>query len=173
MKKICILFIVAAAAALFLGGYETSKTTLAEQPEKAGDKDSELERVLREADQKWLCNFPAGPHHMTSQECVEFRRKYWPDQFFEISYKGQVRTKAEMLAAQSAANYIPSPPYPDDFKLMAVYGNFALATDHTVLKTADAGGGHTTTDTRVLRMFVKENGQWRPAGAAQVPIASQ
>jgi hypothetical protein len=56
---------------------------------------------------------------------------------------------------------------------MAVYGNFALATDHTVLKTVDASGKNTTTDTRVLRMFVKENRQWRPAGAAQVPIASQ
>jgi hypothetical protein len=38
MTKICMLFIVAAVAAVFWGGYETSKTTLAEQPEKAGDK---------------------------------------------------------------------------------------------------------------------------------------
>jgi ketosteroid isomerase-like protein len=171
MAKICVLFVVAAAA-LFSAGYETSKTTRAQQPNQAIDNNSELEKVLWEADQKWLCNFPSAPNHMTSNDCVEFRRKYWPDQFFEISYKGQVRTKAEMLAAQSAANYIPSPPYPDDFKLMAVYGNFALATDHTVLKTVDVSGKQTATDTRVLRMFVKENGQWRPAGAAQVPIAS-
>jgi hypothetical protein len=58
--------------------------------------------------------------------------------------------------------------------LMAVYGNFALATDHTLLKMVDASGKLLSTeDTRVLRMFVKENGNWRPAGAALVPIASR
>jgi ketosteroid isomerase-like protein len=163
MSKVLILFLVTAVSPL-AGGRDATGPR---------NQNSDLEKVLRDADQQWLCSFPAEPYHMTSKDCVEFRRKYWPDQFFEISYKGQVRTKAEILAAQSAANYIPSPPYPDEFKLMAVYGNFALATDHTVLKTVDASGKHTTTDTRVIRMFVKENGKWRPAGAAQVPIASQ
>jgi hypothetical protein len=63
-------------------------------------------------------------------------------------------------------------PNPQEFKLMAVYGNIALATDHTIFKSADAGGNLTvTSEARVLRMFVKENGKWRPAGAALVRIA--
>jgi ketosteroid isomerase-like protein len=61
-------------------------------------------------------------------------------------------------------------PHPAEFKLMAVYPNFALATDHTWLRSEDVNGKEAGTDTRVLRMFVKENGKWRPAGAALVPI---
>src|SRR5690242_2048863 len=65
-----------------------------------------------------------------------------------------------------------SGPNPQDFKLMAVYGNVALATDHTVFKAADASGKIGVTDeATVLRMFVKLNGKWVPAGAALVPIA--
>jgi ketosteroid isomerase-like protein len=76
-----------------------------------------------------------------------------------------------MVAAQRAAQ--PSPgvgPHPDDFKLMAVYGDFALATDHTFLRRESRDGSVAGTETRVLRMFAKENGKWRPAGAALVPI---
>jgi ketosteroid isomerase-like protein len=53
---------------------------------------------------------------------------------------------------------------------MAVYGNFALATDHTFLQAESTDGKVAGTQTRVLRMFVKEDGKWRPAGAALVPI---
>ncbi|MFI5095876.1 MAG: nuclear transport factor 2 family protein [Candidatus Acidiferrales bacterium] len=104
---------------------------------------------------------------------MEFRRTYWTDQFFEVSTNGQVRTKAQMIDAQSKMNFATAEPDPTDFKLMAVYGNFALATDLTVVKMRDSGGQVvSTTDTRVLRMFVKENGNWKPAGAALVPIVS-
>ena len=82
-----------------------------------------------------------------------------------------------MIAMQTAAANTHTPgvgPYPHDFKLMAVYGNVALATDQTDFKTADGNGKlATTSHTRVLRMFVKERGTWRPAGAAIVPIVSQ
>jgi ketosteroid isomerase-like protein len=63
-------------------------------------------------------------------------------------------------------------PNPQEFKLMAVYGDIALATDHTIFKAADTSGNlSVTSEARVLRMFVKENGKWRPAGAALVRIA--
>jgi ketosteroid isomerase-like protein len=130
-----------------------------------------LEKELWDADQQWLCSSGAGPYHKDYKECIEFRNQYWTDQFFEISPEGQVQSKAQMIAAQRAAH--PSPgvgPYPDDFKLMAVYGNFALATDHTRLKRQSADGKVSEIEVRVLRMFAKENGKWRPAGAALVPI---
>jgi len=129
-----------------------------------------LEKELWDADQQWLCSSGAGPYHKDYKECIEFRNQYWTSQFFEISPEGQVQTKAQMIAAQRTAH--PSPgvgPYPDDFKLMAVYGNFALATDHTRLKRQSADGRISEIEVRVLRMFAKENGKWRPAGAALVP----
>jgi hypothetical protein len=106
---------------------------------------------------------------------VDFRAKYWADQFFEIYPSGQVQTKAEMVASQSA-NAATHPdsapgtgPNPQEFKLMAVYGNLALATDHTIFKAIDPTGKlAVTSEARVLRIFVKENGKWRPASAALI-----
>ena len=139
-------------------------------------KNAELEKTLWDVEQQWLCT---GPYRKASaKECVDFRSKYWVDQVFEISQTGKVQTKADMVATQSAnAAAHPNPvpgtgPNRQEFQLMAVYGNIALATDHTIFKAAD-DRGHlaVTSETRVLRVFVKENGDWRPAGAALVRIA--
>ena len=158
----CVALLLASSS--LAPGQETSKMAPA-----AGR--AALEKELWDADQQWLCSSGAGPYHKDYKECIEFRNQYWTDQFFEISPEGQVQSKAQMIAAQRAAH--PSPgvgPYPDDFKLMAVYGNFALATDHTRLKRQSADGKVSEIEVRVLRMFAKENGKWRPAGAALVPI---
>jgi ketosteroid isomerase-like protein len=54
-----------------------------------------------------------------------------------------------------------------------VYGNVALATDHTIIKGVDANGKIVPVrEMGVLRMFVKENGKWRVAGAGLVPVTS-
>ena len=152
-----------------------SSLAVGQEPAKkapVGNQDrAALEKELWDADQQWLCSSGAGPYHKDYKECIEFRNQYWTSQFFEISPEGQVQTKAQMIAAQRALH--PSPgvgPYPDDFKLMAVYGNFALATDHTRLKRQSADGKISEIEVRVLRMFAKENGKWRPAGAALVPV---
>lgn len=152
-----------------------SSAAVGQEPQKAaaskGQDRAALEKELWDADQQWLCSSGAGPYHKDYKECIEFRNQYWTSQFFEISPEGLVQSKTQMIAAQRAAR--PSPgvgPYPDDFKLMAVYGNFALATDHTRLKRQSADGKVSEIEVRVLRMFAKENGKWRPAGAALVPI---
>jgi len=147
-------------------GQEPANKTAASAPDRAA-----LEKELRDANQQWLCSSGAGPYHKDYKECIEFRNQYWTSQFFEISPEGQVQTKAQMIAAQRAAHPAPGVgPYPDDFKLMAVYGNFALATDHTRLTRQGPDGKITEVELRVLRMFAKENGKWRPAGAALVPL---
>jgi ketosteroid isomerase-like protein len=158
--------ILLASSSLMLGQESAKKAPVGKDEDRAT-----LEKELWDADQQWLCSSGAGPYHKDYKECIEFRNQYWTDQFFEISPEGQVQSKAQMIAAQRAAH--PSPgvgPYPDDFKLMAVYGNFALATDHTRLKRQSPDGKVSEIEVRVLRMFAKENGKWRPAGAALVPI---
>jgi len=131
-----------------------------------------LEKVLEDVNQQWLCS---GPYQKPYKDCVEFRSKYWVDQFFEVIPTGELLNKKEMVATQTAA--IPSNPapgtgpYPDAFRLRAVYGDFAMATDHTNFKTADKSGKLSfTSNSKVLRLFVKENGTWRPAAAGLVPI---
>ena len=137
------------------------------------DKNSDLEKLLWDADQEWLC---AGPYQKPPKDCVESRANFWADQFFEIG-GASVMTKAQMVASQTAAapNTVPGTGlngvFPGEFKLRAVYGNFALATDRTAFKTLDASGLPTfTRESRWLRLFVYENGRWRPAAGAGVPV---
>jgi hypothetical protein len=138
------------------------------------DKNSDLEKLLWDADQEWLC---AGPYLKGPKECVESRANFWSEQFFEIGGAGTVMSKAQMVASQTAAapNTVAGTGlngvFPGEFRLRAVYGKFALATDRTAFKTLDASGLPAfTSSTRWLRLFVYENGRWRPAAGAGVPV---
>ncbi len=139
------------------------------------NENADLEKVLWDVNQQWLCS---GAYVKPFKDCVAFRSKYWVDQFFEVIPSGELLNKEEMVATQTAA--IPSNPapgtgpYPDAFRLRAVYGDFAMATDHTNFKTADKKSGKLafTSNAKVLRLFVKENGSWKPAAAGLVPIIS-
>jgi ketosteroid isomerase-like protein len=142
----------------------------ASQP--SANENAELEKVLWDVDQQWLCS---GPYGKSYKDCVQFRSKYWVDQFFEVIPSGELLNKEEMVATQAAR--IPSnpdprtAPYPDAFKLRAVYGDFAMATDHTYFKSKDKSGNLVfATASKVLRLFVKQDGTWRPAAAGLVPI---
>ena len=165
IRLICLAGVLVFSAAAF--GQDATR-----QVPKMGTKEwNDLEKTLWDVDQQWLCSGGATPYHQDYKECIEFRDQFWAKQFFEVSIKGEVQTKAEMIARQRAAH--PSKgvgPHPAEFKLMAVYPGFALATDHTWLRSEDVNGKEAGTDTRVLRMFVMEDGKWRPAGAALVPI---
>jgi len=134
-----------------------------------GANNASLEKTLWDVDQKWLCD---GPYQKPYQDCVKFRSTYWVDGFFEVQSAGTLRNKTEMVATQSAANPATGVrPYPADFKLVAVYGNVAVATDHTDFKTMRPGGDYAfSADSHCLRVFVKQNGEWRPAAAALVPV---
>jgi hypothetical protein len=148
-----------------------------QEPMKKGDKSwTDLERHLADINDQWVCAHKYHKDH--AQDCVDFKNGIWPSTFFEISMQGEVTDKNEMVKRQTAtATAHPvSPgdagPNPQDFLLRAVYGNVALATDHTVFKAADESGKISVrTEATVLRMFVKLNGKWVPAGAALVPIS--
>lgn len=154
-----------------------STLAIAQEPAAKASSDqgnAQLEKTLWGVEQEWLCSSGNSPHHKDYKDCVNFRSQFWPETFFEISVKGEVQTKQQMISSQTAAaaTHVPGVgPYPHDFKLRAVYGNVALATDTTDFKTADANGKLSfTSKTTVLRMFVRQNGEWRPAGAALVPV---
>jgi len=132
-------------------------------------KQADLEKTLWDVDQQWLCD---GPYQKPYAECVKFRSQYWVDGFFEVQSGGTLRNKEEMVATQSAANPVTGVrPFPADFRLMAVYGDVALGTDHTDFKTARPDGTIPfTSDSHCLRVFVRVNGTWRPAAAGLVPV---
>ncbi|MBZ5641811.1 MAG: hypothetical protein LAO19_03550 [Acidobacteriia bacterium] len=168
MTKFRVLFVVALMAVASFAHAQDSM--------KKGDKAwTDLEKQLADVNDYWVCAHKYHKNH--AQDCVDAKNAIWPAAFFEISMQGEVTDKQEMVKRQTAtATAHPvSPgdagPNPQDFKLMAVYGNVALATDRTVFKAADDSGKISVRDeATVLRMFVKLNGKWVPAGAALVPV---
>jgi hypothetical protein len=191
MIKIRVLFVVAFMAISSLASAQDSM--------KKDDKAwTDLEATLRDANLQWLCQ---GKYYKPKrQDCVDFRAKYWADDFFEINQGSGTQTKAEMVAGQTAgAKTYPDVvrgegPNPTEFKLMAVYGNFAMAVDHTSFKIRlnaqgqpdfdhvapnnrtghwyldDSGKLAVVREVTFLRLFVKENGKWRPAAGASAPL---
>jgi len=99
----------------------------------------------------------------------------WTDNFFDVLPGGTVVNKQEMMDLMGKTDRQPGTgAFPDHFKLRAVYGNVALATDRTVIKGVDAKGNIVAVrEMGVLRMFVKEKGKWKVAGAGLVPIVSK
>jgi len=152
-----------------------SSLAFAQDTMKKGDKGwADLEKQLADINDQWVCAHKYHKNH--AQDCVDFKNQIWPSTFFEISMQGEVTDKQEMVKRQTAtATAHPvSPgdagPNPQDFQLRAVYGNVALASDRTIFKVADDGGKIRVRDqAAVLRIFVKLNGKWVPAGAALVP----
>jgi hypothetical protein len=153
-----------------------STLAFAQDSMKKGDKGwTDLEKQLADINDQWVCAHKYHKNH--AQDCVDFKNQIWPSTFFEISMQGEVTDKQEMVKRQTAtATARPvSPgdagPNPQDFKLMAVYGNVALGTDRTIFKVADDSGKIAVRNqATVLRIFVKLNGKWVPAGAALVPV---
>jgi hypothetical protein len=126
-----------------------------------------LEKELYAVELKWMkAEFDkrkTGPDSMG---------ELWTDDFFDILPGGQVVNKEQMMDMMAKTDRQPGTgAFPGEFKLRAVYGNVALASDHTILKGVDSNGKIVVTrEMGVLRMFVKENGKWRVAGAGLVPI---
>jgi hypothetical protein len=143
---------------------------LAQEKSPSGSGNAALEKELYALELKWMkAEFDkkmTGPDSMG---------ELWTDDFFDVLPGGRVVNKQEMMDLMAKTERQPGTgAFPDHFKLMAVYGNVALATDHTVIKGVDANGKIVVVrEMGVLRMFVKEKGKWRVAGAGLVPIVTQ
>jgi hypothetical protein len=146
------------------------RPSLAQMKSQPSAANAALEKELFALELKWMkAEFDkkmTGPDSMG---------ELWTDEFFDVLPGGRVVNKQEMMELMAKTDRQPGTgAFPDHFKLMAVYGNVALATDHTVIKGVDANGKIVfVREMVVLRMFVKEKGKWRVAGAGLVPIASQ
>ena len=125
-----------------------------------------LEKELYALELKWMkAEFDkkmTGPDSMG---------ELWSDQFFDVLTDGRVVNKQQMMDQMAKADRKPGTgAFPVDFKIRSVHGNVVLATDHTTIKGLDANGNIVPVrEMNVVRMFVKEDGKWRVAGATLVP----
>jgi ketosteroid isomerase-like protein len=126
--------------------------------------DPKLEKELSELDQKWMDAVRTAK--------VDYLKSMYADKWFEILgwLPTVVLTKPAAMERVAHLNFKPGEGlFADEFKLMAVYGDVALATDRRIRKIADANGTIVSTPNRALLVFVKENGQWKVAADAAVP----
>jgi hypothetical protein len=143
---------------------------LAQEKSRPSAGNAALEKQLFAIELKWMkAEFDKkmdGPDSMG---------ELWTDDFFDVLPGGRVVNKQEMMDLMAKTDRQPGTgAFPDHFKLRAVYGNVALATDHTTIKGVDASGKIVIIrEMGVLRMFVREKGKWRVAGAGLVPIVPQ
>ena len=153
---------------MLLAGFAVSALALGQSGPNAGEVQNRdaLEKELWSIEQKWV--------ESARNANADFLRENWTEQFFEIAaWPPGMMTKPELLARVSKRGPEPNKgPFPSDFKLQAVYGNIAFAIDHTTVKGRVYNGKDYSGEYRGLRIFVKENGKWRIAGSALVPIST-
>ena len=129
---------------------------------EAGSGNAALEKELFELDQKWL--------EAARTKDLDFLKQAWTDNFLGLMPGFEAVSKPELLDLLAKAERGPGGgAVPHDFKLWAVYGNVAIATDHTSWTGGFIPGHNTAGEYRTVRFFVKEKGKWRIAGAALVP----
>lgn len=126
-----------------------------------------LEKELYQVELKWM-----KAEHDKIMAGTDSMNELWTDQFFDVLSTGVVVDKHEMMDLMGKADSRPGTgAFPDTFKVRAIYGDVVLATDHTTIKGVDSSGNIITVrEMRVLRMFVKDKGRWRVAGAGLVVI---
>jgi hypothetical protein len=162
MKYACVLIFCAFAA--------IPLSVAAQEKGQPSAGNAALEKELFAIELKWM-----KAEFDKKMDGLDSMGELWTDDFFDVLPGGRVVNKQEMMDLMAKTDRQPGTgAFPDHFKLWAVYGNVALATDHTVIKGVDANGKIVVIrEMGVLRMFVKEKGKWRVAGAGLVPIVSQ
>jgi hypothetical protein len=141
----------------------------AQEKSDKGAGNAALEKELYAVELKWM-----KAEHDKKMTGPDSMGEMWMDEFFDVLPGGRVVNKQEMMDMMGKADPKPGTgAFPVDLKIRAIYGNVVLATDHTTIKGLDANGNIVPVrEMNVLRMFVKDKGKWRVAGAGLVPVAA-
>ena len=155
-------FVLAVLAGFALPAFSQAQDKRFESPNPTA-----LEKQLYALELKWM-----KAEHDKIMEGADSMHELWTEQFFDVLPTGVVVDKREMMEMMGKADARPGTgAFPDTFKIRAIYGDVVLATDHTTIKGVDASGNIVTVrEMRVLRMFVKDKGKWRVAGAGLVVV---
>jgi ketosteroid isomerase-like protein len=92
------------------------------------------------------------------------------DDFVEVHPGGFIVNKQEQVAQIADPQRVLNEIHPDDIQVRYVSADVAVLTDTTTIKGV-SGGVRYDGPQRVIRVFVKQNGRWRAAGAGIVRVA--
>lgn len=192
MRGVRVLLVV---ALLGISSFASAQETM-----KKGDKAwIELEATLREANLHWLCQgdyFKAKRQDCVDMRAKYWADQFFEMGQTGTQTKAQM-VAGQTAGAKTYPDVVRGEgPNPTQFTLLAVYnhGNFAMGVDHTTFKIRMNGEGQpdfahvapnnqtghwypdetgklaVVREVTFVRIFVKENGEWRPAAGASVPL---
>lgn len=130
--------------------------------------DEKLEKELAGIDQKWTDSAREGH--------LDYLKGLFNDRWVEIvgwNPTVVLDKNGAMDVMSKLNNKNGEGVFSDEFKLMAVYGDVALAADRRIRKWTNEKGVLVSTPHRSMLIFVKENGQWKSAGGAIVPTIAK
>lgn len=131
------------------------------QGNRGTDDRTRLERQLSDIEQQWMA--------AERERKLDFLKDLWTDDFFDVLYDGRVASKDDMLKLFASTPARPGAgAFPDHFQLRSVFGDTAIATDHTLIKAP----GSPDREFNCVRMFTRQNGKWKVAGSVISPAAS-
>ncbi len=126
--------------------------------------DEKLEKELAEIDLKWT--------DAAREKHLDYLKGLFDDRWVEIvgwNPTVVLNKPAAMDVMAKMSSQGGEGVFSDQFKLMAVYGDVALATDRRTRKWKNDKGDLVSTPYRSMLIYVKVNGQWKSAGGALVP----
>ena len=94
------------------------------------------------------------------------------DDFVEVHPGGFIVNKQQQIDQIMDPQRTLNELHPDDIQVRYVSPDVAVLTDTTTIK-GSSGGVTYNGPQRVIRVFVKQHGRWRAAGAGIVRIAAQ
>jgi ketosteroid isomerase-like protein len=94
------------------------------------------------------------------------------DDFVEIHPGGFIVNKQEQIDQISDPQRTLNELHPDNIEVRYVSADVAVLTDVTTIRGTSGGVNYDGLQ-RVIRVFVKQHGRWRAAGAGIVPIKAQ
>ncbi|SRR6266851_3892940 len=126
-------------------------------------ENSDIAKAVTDLDHEWLAA-------ATNRDTNALQRIF-ADRFTEVHAGGEVVDKAKQIS-QIAAATTKLDVHSEEILVRYASPDVAIVTDKTVIK-GTREGKDITGSYRVLRVFVKQQGRWRAAGAGLTRIAAE
>lgn len=130
-------------------------------PRQGMTRDGAVEQEVKEVDQKWL--------HAASTADGDALKQIFAEGMFEVQKGGVVVTGEEMRRTLTAPGRHVKIDI-DDVQVRGIYGNTAILTDRTTQEGIAPDGRKISGLYTVLRVLIKQHGEWQAAGAEMTPL---
>jgi ketosteroid isomerase-like protein len=151
-----------AAAIVFL--IASGAVALGQAPKKPAAAGEDVAPTIAIMDHIWL-----DAAHNRDAETLNW---LFADDFVEVHPGGFIVNKQQQIDQIMDPQRTLNELHPDDIQVRYVSADVAVLTDTTTIK-GSSGGVTYNGPQHVIRVFVKQHGRWRAAGAGIVRIAAQ